>query len=55
MGVIGVGMMGADHADRLANRIANASLVAVADPDRARAEELAARFPASGSTTTRST
>ena len=45
VGVIGVGMMGADHAERLANRIANASLVAVADPDRARAEELAARFP----------
>jgi myo-inositol 2-dehydrogenase / D-chiro-inositol 1-dehydrogenase len=45
VGVIGVGMMGADHAERLANRIANASLVAVADPDRTRAEELAARFP----------
>jgi myo-inositol 2-dehydrogenase/D-chiro-inositol 1-dehydrogenase len=44
VGVIGVGMMGADHAERLANRIANVSLVAVADPDRARAEELAARF-----------
>ena len=45
VGVIGVGMRGADHAERLANRIANVSLVAVADPDRARAEELAARFP----------
>jgi myo-inositol 2-dehydrogenase/D-chiro-inositol 1-dehydrogenase len=45
VGVIGVGMMGADHAERLANRVANARLVAVADPDRARAEELAARYP----------
>jgi myo-inositol 2-dehydrogenase/D-chiro-inositol 1-dehydrogenase len=45
VGVIGVGMMGADHAERLAYRIANASLVAVADPDRSRAEELAARYP----------
>ena len=33
VGVIGVGMMGADHAERLANRVANATLVAVADPD----------------------
>jgi myo-inositol 2-dehydrogenase/D-chiro-inositol 1-dehydrogenase len=44
VGVIGVGMMGADHAERLANRVANASLVAVADPDHARATELAGRF-----------
>ena len=44
VGLIGVGMMGADHADRVVNRIANATLVAVADPDQARAEELVARF-----------
>lgn len=44
VGVIGVGMMGADHADRLVNRIAGARLVAVSDPDRARADQLAARF-----------
>jgi myo-inositol 2-dehydrogenase / D-chiro-inositol 1-dehydrogenase len=45
VGVIGVGMMGADHADRLANRVANATLVAVADPDQERAHQLAGRFP----------
>ena len=44
VGVIGVGLMGADHAERLAERIANARLVAVSDPDRERAEPLAARF-----------
>jgi myo-inositol 2-dehydrogenase/D-chiro-inositol 1-dehydrogenase len=45
VGVIGVGLMGAAHAERLAFRIGNATLVAVADPDRARAEALAARYP----------
>ncbi len=44
VGVIGVGMMGADHAERVAHRTANATLVGVCDPDSARAEELAARF-----------
>jgi myo-inositol 2-dehydrogenase / D-chiro-inositol 1-dehydrogenase len=44
VGVIGVGMMGADHAERVANRIANAELVAVADPDQERATALAAGF-----------
>lgn len=44
VGVIGVGMMGADHAERLVHRIAGAELVAVSDPDRVRAEELAGRF-----------
>ena len=44
VGVIGVGMMGADHAERLVNRIAGARLVAVSDPDTARAEQLAAQF-----------
>jgi myo-inositol 2-dehydrogenase/D-chiro-inositol 1-dehydrogenase len=37
-------MMGADHAERVVNRIAGARLVAVSDPDTARAEELAAGF-----------
>ena len=46
VGVIGVGRMGADHAERLAHRVANATLVAVADPDQARAAELAAEFDA---------
>jgi myo-inositol 2-dehydrogenase/D-chiro-inositol 1-dehydrogenase len=44
VGVVGVGMMGADHAERIVNRIAGAQLVAVADPDTARATDLAARF-----------
>ncbi|MFW5470392.1 Gfo/Idh/MocA family protein [Knoellia sp. CPCC 206435] len=44
VGVIGVGIMGADHAERLARRTARARLVAVADPDEVRAKELATRF-----------
>lgn len=44
VGVIGVGLMGADHAERLAERIANATLAAVSDPDGERAGALAARF-----------
>ena len=44
VGVVGVGMMGADHAERLAARTAGAVLAAVADPDLARAEELAGRL-----------
>lgn len=44
VGLLGVGVMGADHASRLVNRIANATLVAVADPDQARAKQLAAQF-----------
>jgi myo-inositol 2-dehydrogenase/D-chiro-inositol 1-dehydrogenase len=44
VGVIGVGMMGADHAERLAHKTANATLVAVADPDQERAHALAGRY-----------
>lgn len=44
VGVIGVGMMGADHAERVVNRVAGARLVAVSDPDTARADQLAAQF-----------
>ncbi|KGN41447.1 Gfo/Idh/MocA family protein [Knoellia aerolata] len=44
IGVIGVGIMGADHAERLARRTARARLVAVADPDEVRAKELATRW-----------
>ena len=44
IGVIGVGMMGADHAERVVNRVAGARLVAVSDPDTARAADLAAAF-----------
>ena len=36
VGVVGVGMMGADHADRLVRRIAGARLVAVSDADQPR-------------------
>ncbi len=44
IGVVGVGIMGADHVDRLARRTAHAELVAVADPDEVRAKELATRY-----------
>lgn len=44
VGVVGVGVMGADHARRLAGRIANATLAAIADPDGDRAEELAGQL-----------
>jgi myo-inositol 2-dehydrogenase/D-chiro-inositol 1-dehydrogenase len=44
VGVVGVGMMGADHAERIERRIAGASLVAVSDPDQDRAADLAGRF-----------
>ncbi len=44
VGVIGVGMMGADHAERLVHRIAGARLVAVSDADTARAAALAGQF-----------
>ncbi|WP_082589112.1 Gfo/Idh/MocA family oxidoreductase [Nostocoides sp. Soil756] len=44
VGIIGVGMMGADHAERVARRVSGARLVAVSDPDTARAGALAARF-----------
>lgn len=44
IGIIGVGMMGADHADRIARRTAGARLVAVADPDTDRARALAAGY-----------
>lgn len=44
VGVIGVGMMGADHAERIVTRVSGARLVAVSDPDTARADQLAARF-----------
>lgn len=44
VGVIGVGLMGADHADRIARRLANARLVAVSDPDTARAQAVAGQY-----------
>ncbi|MEO7422569.1 MAG: Gfo/Idh/MocA family oxidoreductase [Ornithinibacter sp.] len=44
VGIIGVGLMGADHADRIAHRTSGARLVAVSDPDTARAGALAELF-----------
>ena len=44
VGVIGVGMMGADHARRIVDRVSGATLVAVSDPDTARASALAGQF-----------
>jgi myo-inositol 2-dehydrogenase/D-chiro-inositol 1-dehydrogenase len=44
VGIIGVGMMGSDHAERIAHRLANSTLVAVSDPDTERAHALADRF-----------
>ena len=44
VGIIGVGMMGADHAERVAHRTSGARLVAVSDPDTARAGALAERY-----------
>jgi myo-inositol 2-dehydrogenase / D-chiro-inositol 1-dehydrogenase len=45
VGVVGVGVMGADHAHRLAHRISHATLAAVSDPDLARAHLVASAFP----------
>jgi len=44
VGIIGVGMMSGDHAERIAHRLANSTLVAVSDPDTERAHALADRF-----------
>ncbi|MET7279529.1 Gfo/Idh/MocA family oxidoreductase [Kribbella sp. NPDC005582] len=44
IGIVGVGAMGADHAERIVRRTSGARLVAVSDPDVARAEELADRL-----------
>lgn len=42
IGVIGAGIMGADHARIIAAEVARARVVAIADPDRGRAEAAAA-------------
>ncbi len=44
VGIVGVGVMGADHAERIVRRVAGAQLVAVSDPDGDRARELAAGY-----------
>jgi myo-inositol 2-dehydrogenase/D-chiro-inositol 1-dehydrogenase len=45
VGIIGAGVMGADHARLLAAEVQDARLVAVTDPDTVRAEAIAARVP----------
>ncbi|WP_270887051.1 Gfo/Idh/MocA family protein [Pedococcus sp. 5OH_020] len=45
VGVLGVGLMGDDHVERLVRRTAGARLVAVSDADPARAAAVAARHP----------
>ncbi|MEZ5669762.1 MAG: Gfo/Idh/MocA family oxidoreductase [Alphaproteobacteria bacterium] len=45
IGVIGAGVMGADHVRTIANHVAGAHVVAVSDRDRARAEAAAASAP----------
>ena len=44
VGVVGVGVMGSDHAERLAHRTSGAELAAVSDPDESRAAEVAGRY-----------
>ncbi len=44
VGIIGVGAMGADHAQRIVERVAGARLVAVSDPAKDRARDVSARF-----------
>jgi myo-inositol 2-dehydrogenase / D-chiro-inositol 1-dehydrogenase len=44
VGILGVGRMGADHAERVVKRVNGARLVAVSDPATDRAKELAASF-----------
>ncbi|WP_350278320.1 Gfo/Idh/MocA family oxidoreductase [Kribbella sp. HUAS MG21] len=44
VGVVGVGVMGADHAERVVRKTAGARLVAVSDADQGRAEKLAAEL-----------
>jgi myo-inositol 2-dehydrogenase / D-chiro-inositol 1-dehydrogenase len=47
VGVVGAGMMGADHIERLAHRIAGATVSAVIEPDAQRAAAAAATAPGS--------
>lgn len=45
VGIIGVGMMGAVHVERVAGRTVGAELVAVSDPAPDRAAACASRYP----------
>ena len=50
IGVIGAGLMGADHAVNLSRRVSRAQLIAVSDPDGGRLAEVAAAAGASYTT-----
>ncbi|NHI16278.1 Gfo/Idh/MocA family protein [Microbacterium excoecariae] len=45
IGVVGAGAMGADHIQRIQNRISGATVAAVIEPDEARARQAAAAAP----------
>ena len=51
VGVIGAGIMGADHARTLARWVRGAEVTAIADVDLSRAEAVAAEVGARASTT----
>lgn len=49
IGVVGAGLMGADHIARITNRISGAVVSAVVEPDRGRADAAAANAPGAAS------
>jgi myo-inositol 2-dehydrogenase/D-chiro-inositol 1-dehydrogenase len=49
VGVVGAGLMGADHIARITHRISGAIVSAVIEPDQGRAEAAAANAPGAGS------
>jgi len=49
VGVVGAGLMGADHIARITHRISGAIVSAVIEPDQGRAEAAAAHAPGAGS------
>ena len=49
IGVVGAGLMGADHIARITNRISGAVVSAVVEPDSARAQSAAANAPGAAS------
>ena len=48
VGVIGAGIMGADHARILATSVAGAELVAISDPDAGRRDAVASSYGIDG-------
>lgn len=45
IGLLGVGVMGTDHAHRVTSRVANAELTAICDPDAAQTDRLSSELP----------